>query len=473
MMLRSIRAFLLANLLVGVTLVTSLAVIGNLFLEHRRFQSHMDAQLSLSAYTMQAFLDRHLSADHFKTLQKHVDHIPDFMSELNYKLDDKERLNLLLRSIQFQVWDASERLVLHSASFSDVPLVRQSDMVGFDTVWRDGTPWRVFAVNTRSGFRIVVLQRNTFRIELEKQVTQDSLKVMLFIYPLLGLLIWVVVGRGLGSITQTAKDIRLRSDPERLNPLPDRDVPREIQPLVEELNHLFARLAEVFKREKRFAADAAHELRTPLAGISLQAQLALQAKTEERRTKALKRLLKGVDHGSHVINQLLTLSRMMPDASLQKLERVPLVFLIRETVASLGYLLESRNIRVVYDLCDEVSVLGHKTALGIMLRNVIDNAVRYAPEHTEVKIQLIKHAKSCEIRVEDQGEGISEALKERVFERFFREVGVKAKGSGLGLGIVKQIIDFHGGTIRLLDSDAGKGLVVELVLLNRPPSPHI
>jgi two-component system, OmpR family, sensor histidine kinase QseC len=463
-MLRSIRAFLLINLLVGVTLVTSLAVVGNLFLEHQRFQTHMDAQLSLSAYNMQAFLDHHLSSDDFKNIQKHIDHIPDFMSELHYKMGNKERLNLLLRSIQFQVWDASDHLVLHSSTSAHVPLIHQNSMVGFDTIWQAGAPWRVFMVNTRSGFRIVMLQRNIFRIELEKQVTKDSLRVMLFVYPLLGLLIWVIVGRGLSSIADTARDIRSRSDPNRLDPLPNRQVPKEIQPLVDELNRLFLRLGEVFKREKRFAADAAHELRTPLAGISVQAQLAMHAKTEERRMKALKRLLKGVDHGIHVIDQLLTLSRTMPDASLQKPERVALVPLIHKAIESLKYLMDSRHIRIVLDVPKSVKVSGHKTALEIMLRNIVDNAIRYAPENTEVRVALEDREKDCVISVLDQGHGISDALKKRVFERFFRDVGVKEKGSGLGLGIVKQIVDFHGGKIELRNAGDAGGLLVEVTL---------
>jgi two-component system, OmpR family, sensor histidine kinase QseC len=464
-MIKSIRTFLLVNLLLSVTLITSLAVIGNLFLEHKRFLTHLDAQLTLAAYTIESFLDEKADPDDIISIQKRINEIPEAINRLHYDLSpEMTKLNILLKSIQFQIWNRNNRLILTSYAAPNMPMVIQSENVGFDNVWKDNIPWRVFSIyNPSSGFRIVVLQRNTFRTELEKQITWDSLMVMAIIYPFLGLLIWVIVGRGLESITKTAKELKRRSNPNQLKPLKQKNLPKEIKPLVEELNHMLDGLQKAFLREKRFASDAAHELRTPLAGMAIQAQVAEQASNKKERDKALKSMLKCVDNCSHIIQQLLTLSRMMPDASINQSEKIKLNPLIRESVKNLAQVAETFETQIqIKCLTPSPELEGNKTALLILMRNLIDNAIRYSPKNSVVRVEsLIKNGRPI-FQVIDQGQGISEKLKERVFERFYRGSQDKIPGSGLGLGIVRQIVDLHKADIKLNKGADGKGLCAEI-----------
>lgn len=465
-MIRSIRKFLLVNLLLTVTLVTSLAVIGNLFLEHKRFLAHLDAQLTLAAYTIQSFLDVEPSPEEIKSMQQRINDIPEALGKINYEDNlDNEGINVLLRSIQFQVWNQHNHLILTSYAARDMPMIIQSDNVGFDNVWKNKVPWRVFSIyNPSTHYHIVVMQPNTTRVQLEKQITWDTLMVMAIIYPFLGLLIWIIVGRGLESVTKTAKELKRRSNPNRLKPIRTTHLPEEIRPMVEELNHLFVRLQKAFLREKRFASDAAHELRTPLAGISIQAELIKDAKNDQERQDAAGKMQKSVDNCSHVIQQLLTLSRMMPESTVNEPIKLNLNALIRQTAENLDAIVTECHSTIDLQLCQPVGYLmGNKTAILILLRNVIDNALRYSPDNTHITVISETNPQHTILKVIDQGAGIGKELQERVFERFYRgNQTSKNPGSGLGLGIVKQIADLHKAIIKLEKCPGDKGFVFSI-----------
>lgn len=462
-MIRSIRTFLLFNLFLSVTLVSVLAVIGNLFLEHKGFQTHLDSQLTLAAHTIRAFITKDLKPNHLKQVQSRMNEITDFMGSLHFEYDDEiDDLNLLLKSIQFQVWDNEGKLLLHSFAAPHVPVAKMS--TGFHNIWHHHNPWRIFTLNVpKQNIHIIVLQRYDFRAELERQITEDSIMIMLITYPFLALLIWIIVGRGLASIRSTANAIKRRA-PNKLTLIRNDNVPTELLPLIDELNHLFHRLAEAFDREQRFASDAAHELRTPLAALKTQVQVAMQQdETPTCTQNALTKVLKSVERSTHVVQQLLTLSRIVPEASINEPEPLTLRELASEMIIELLPAADLKNITLSLHASETcTSVYGNKTAILILLRNLIDNAIRYTPKNSQVEIRITANKETVDLRVIDNGPGISEDLRQRVFERFFRVLGTKTEGSGLGLGIVKQIVDLHRGQVALLKPKNHTGLEVKI-----------
>ena len=176
-------------------------------------------------------------------------------------------------------------------------------------------PWRVFtAYNPEAGISTVVGERFASRNRLGHIIARDDMYIMLLTFPLSGLLIWIIIGRGLSSLNRVAREVANRA-PNYLKPVEQYDVPIEIKPVIDELNKLFLRLQEAFDREKRFAADAAHELRTPLAALKTQAQVALKTDDPEEREVVLRNVIAGVDRSSHIVQQLLTMSRLVPEAN--------------------------------------------------------------------------------------------------------------------------------------------------------------
>ena len=460
-MISSIRTFLLANLLLSVTLSTTLAIIGNIFIEHKEFQTQLDSQLTLAAYTIQAFIDEGSSTDEIREIQDNIDQAPNFLSHVDYDIDQQiQTLNTLLNSIQFQVWDHEGELLLHSYAAPNID--QRNQKTGFNMIWLDGKPWRTFSIyNSKKAISIVVMQRHDLRINIEKQITEDSITIMIIIYPFLGLLIWLIVGKGLKSIAETTNEIKER-DRNRLSPISLDQIPQEIIPLIQELNRLFERLSEAFFREKRFASDAAHELKTPLAAISAQAQVIRNAKDDHTRQQAIDKLMLSVKRSSHVIHQLLVLSRMVPESSLKEQTVFHVDTVAREIIAELVPSALQKEISIELICNDKNNTMrGSKTAMGILIRNLVDNAIKYTPEHGTVEVHIFKETQHIIVQVDDNGPGIPEKLQHRIFERFFRIMGNKATGSGLGLSIVRQIIQIHNGEINIQNrTDITQGLRV-------------
>lgn len=462
----SIRTFLLVNLLLSITLITSLAIIGNLFLEHKDLQKHLNAQLTVGALIIRAFVSDDISQRNLSIIQKEINSLPNVAASY-YEDDHKRKFSSTYELIQFQIWGKNGELILHSSTAPKQPLSKGKS--GFSTKWIDGQLWHVFTTyDNRTGLRVDVAERSDFREELEGRVTQDSIFIMLVTYPFLGLLIWIIVGRGLDSIKQVTNEIRQRV-PSYLEPVDLEAVPTEIKPLIDELNKLFKRLMEAFEREKRFAADAAHELKTPLAALRAQTQVALKAVDETEMRDALSKVLLGVDRSAHVVQQLLTLSRMVPQATIKEFEKVDIVKQAKEVIADLAPVAIEKNTEIELSAPDNtLIIMGYPTAITILIRNLVDNAIRYTQDGSLVKVSIYRKAGQAILKVTDNGPGIPEALRGRVFERFFRVLGNKTIGSGLGLGIVQQIIEIHDAQIHLGEPEHGTGLDVTVIFNYSP-----
>lgn len=454
----SIRTFLLINLLLSITLITSLAIIGNLFLEHKDLQRHLNAQLTFAALTIQSFIGDNASDKSINKIQEKIDRLPEIAKDYYQRTHTKMYGNSY-ELIQFQIWDKDANLLLKSHSAPLIPLAK--NISGFSTNWVNGQLWHVFTnIDVESGMRIDVGERSDFREELEGRVTQDSIFIMLITYPFLGILIWIIVGRGLDSIRQVANEVRQKT-PSSLDPVNIEAIPSEIKPLIDELNKLFGRLRDAFEREKRFAADAAHELRTPLAALKTQTQVAINIQDPTELKTALDNILAGVDRSSHVVQQLLTMSRMVPQATLQQFDEVDLVLEARTQIAEIAPQAIEKNSDIELITKEEPIIIpGNAAAVNILIRNLVDNAIRYCPEGSEIKVMVKRVDDTAHLIVADNGPGIAPALRERVFERFFRVLGTKAQGSGLGLGIVAQIVELHNAEIVLGEPEEGTGLVV-------------
>ncbi len=461
-MIRSIRKFLLFNLLISIIITTTLTVIGNYILDQKDIQHHLDSLLSQSALSFQALIGNNISSLDLIKIQNQLNSVPRLAKQhhtsienpFDYSYEDK---------FQFQVWDNDGNLLVHSANSPLEPLSDETE--GFNIIKIHKEPWRVFTtIDPISGLIISVAERYDVRAELGQRIARDDIYIMLLVTPLLGLLIWIIIGKGLSPLQRVADEVAARA-PTFLKSVDLTSVPEEIKTLADEINKLFERLQQAFNREKRFSADAAHELRTPLAVLKTQAQVALRATSDEDRKIALQKLITGVDRSTHVVQQLLTLARMVPDRGYES-DNIGLVNLHKvaiDEIAQIAPTALEKNIDIELICPDEsLNIIGNKIALGILLRNLTDNAIRYTPEKGKVQVVIEKKEQHIKLHVIDTGPGIPAELRLRVFERFYRVLGTKQSGSGLGLAIVSQIAQLHHAEVTLNNGHLGKGLDITL-----------
>lgn len=354
--------------------------------------------------------------------------------------------------LAFQVWSA-EGLALRSPNAPAQPLTNGD--IGFSDSPLNGQPWRVFSLRSPdSGILVQVAQSLAIRGELIGAISQRLLTPLLLSLPLLALLIWFGIGRALQPLLRLADDVRQR-DPDYLAPLPLAEAPEESRALVEALNHLFARLQQAFENERRFTADAAHELRTPLAALKVQAQVALGAADDEARRSALRHILQGVDRATHLVSQLLTLARLDPDCPAAEDIPLRLDALAREALAEQADTARQRDIELALEADEAAVVVGSPDSLRILLRNLLDNAIRYTPPGGSVVVGVAGAGEGQQLTVDDSGPGIPAAERQRALQRFHRGQRAQAEGSGLGLSIVQRIVERHGARLSLDDSPLG------------------
>jgi two-component system OmpR family sensor kinase len=244
-----------------------------------------------------------------------------------------------------------------------------------------------------------------------------------------------------------------------LSPVLENGLPDEVQPLVRELNLLFGRVRTAFDAQQSFVADAAHELRTPLAALRLQAQSLERADNPEARKVAVARLTTGIDRATRLVEQLLVLARQEANAAGGVASQpVEVAELARRTVAEMAAVAQAKGVDLGLQQADAASVDGQADALHILLRNLVDNAIKYTPGGGTVDIAVRTEPGAVKVSVEDSGPGIPPEERERVFDRFYRIAGSEAQGSGLGLAIIKSIAERHGAKLELGQSDRLGGL---------------
>lgn len=348
----------------------------------------------------------------------------------------------------------------------DVPPLPAAAGEGLRELTHAGTHWRVYAL-PHEVQTIQVAQPTAQRRALALAVTARILAPLLLLMPLAALLIWWIVGRALRPLDALGRELAQRQ-PGQLAPLAVDRVPQEAQPLVTALNDLLGRLQAAFARQRALTADAAHALRTPLAAITLQAQLARKAADGPARDAALATLDSGIKRAGHLVAQLLALARMDPDAAREPPAALDLAQLARAAVDEVAPLAAAAQHRLELALPDTAPMTGHADALTMALVNLLDNAVRYTPAGGAIALRLASLAPATgggwQLTVIDSGPGIAPADHEQVFERFRRGRDATQPGSGLGLAIVREVVRLHGGQVTLGAGDAGRGLAVRIVL---------
>ncbi|MGE0447747.1 MAG: ATP-binding protein [Vicinamibacterales bacterium] len=357
-------------------------------------------------------------------------------------------------AVAFQIWDRGTRLALHSANAPDTPMGDRQ--TGFSDRVIAGTAWRVYTSWDHEGeYLIHVGERAGARQEILDDLVGAILAPLLVVLPVLGLLVWLAVSRGVRPVARVADEVQQR-DSERLDPLGLTGVPGELVPLVERLNTLFARVTRSLDQERRFTADASHELRTPLAAIRAQAQVALGATDAGERAAVLQKVIAGCDRAARLVEQLLTLARLDGTPG-EAPDTVDLSRLAAEVVADVAPVAMTRRIDVGLEAAPDASVRGHAALLRVLIRNLVDNAVRYSPDGSDVRVAMQQDGRHIILRVRDSGDGIPPVDRARVFERFYRVAGARADGSGLGLSIVAHIAEMHGARVEIGDGLDGRG----------------
>ncbi len=442
----SIKRYLLINLLLAITIISILSTFGNYFTDQRTINQHMDHLLSQSAFNIRALLNQ--KNFNYKQTQNVIKETFDN----NYAYQNK---------YQFVVLDKHGNILLNTPGSPKLSLNKIKK--GFHNITIDNNLWRTFALVDKHGHSIITAEELYLRNKLNHNFALNDLYVVLLSYPFLGLLIWYIVAHGLYPIKKATHELTRRAT-NYLEPMDLTTAPIEIKPLLLELNKLLSRVKEGINREKSFSGNAAHELRTPLAALKTQAQVALIANNEQERNSALQNLIACADRSTHIVQQLLTLSRLVPESISQETKQLNLTKIITDVIADLVPFALEKNIEIEYIGPQEpIYIKGIMTILGILARNLIDNAIRYTPESGAIQVNLTEKSHSVELSVCDNGPGIPKELRSHVFERFYRILGSKSPGSGLGLAIVQQIANLHQAQVILDDNSQGQGLIVKVI----------
>lgn len=376
-------------------------------------------------------------------------------------VEDAPSLHKYAPKVVFQVFHEG-RLMSRSANAGTTPMSTASS--GFATVrLSDGAEWRIFTTHgTERDVQVYVGEQTSSRNSILWAVLSGMLWPLVFALPLLALAGWWAVRQGLAPLRQLSHVLGQRQ-PQALEPVVLGDLPSEMRPMVQALNGLFERIEHMMVSERRFTADAAHELRTPIAAIRAQAQVVLGAGNDTaQRDHALQATLAGCDRATRLVEQLLTLARLeaTPVNTAAPAATVDLSALARRVAADLAPTALARHQTLELEALAPCAVTGDELLVGVLVRNLIDNALRYSPDSARVWVSVATESGQPVLRVEDSGAGMTEQEMARLGERFYRVLGHAQPGSGLGWSIVKRIADVFGAWVQVSRSDRLGGLAV-------------
>lgn len=406
-------------------------------------------------HELDELLDGHLAqAAALLVMQQAADKHPE-------RIDDTPVLHKYAPRVMFQVFHEGQ-LVLRSANAGTTPISAHD--LGFSTErLGDGKQWRIFTtLGAENDVQVFVGEMLESRESILLAVLQGVLAPLALALPLLALMGWWAVRRGLTPLRKLSLLLGQRHS-QALEPLSVEHLPTEMKPMVQALNDLLERVGVMLAFERRFTADAAHELRTPIAGIRAQAQVALGAGNDStQREHALRSTLAGCDRATRLVEQLLTLARLeaAPTAALSAVDLSQAARRVGADLAGAA-LTRHQTIELIADV--GCVVTGDDILIGVLLRNLIDNAMRYSPDGARIQVLVQAHARQVMLCVEDSGPGMTESELARLGERFFRVLGNAQPGSGLGWSIVRRIAHVYGATLRVGRSTALGGLAVTVL----------
>lgn len=362
-----------------------------------------------------------------------------------------------------QVWTQDGLRIFESAPRAVLP---QRAVMGFANVPANGTTYRVFSLQSH-GHVIQVAQDLQARHQLARAMALRTLWPVALMAPILMLLVWWSVSYSLRPLQRVRQQLA-RRQADDLGMIHVAELPEELQPLVADLNLLLERLRGAFEAQAHFVADAAHELRSPLAALKLQVQASQRAADEATRVQALQRLGAGIERASHLVDQLLTLARQQGQDGAD-MQPCDLGELARDSIAHCAAQAHEAGIDLGLASAEAPAVAGHPEALRILLRNLVDNALKYTPRGGTIDVSTALEGAHPVLRVEDSGPGIPAGERQRVLDRFYRVAnaggftGEGITGSGLGLAIVRSIAQWHRAEVHLSGSARLGGLRVDIV----------
>lgn len=433
----SIRRRLLVLLLGAVTLVWALAGVATYFDALREADRLLDAHLAQSSTLLIA-----------QTGHEILELGPGDL------LDPEE----FGKGVTFQAWLDGTQLVTKSR---DAPGVRLSPATrGFSDTTVSGRHWRVFTAYDREHELLIeVAEEHAVRQRIATRVAVNALVPLAIALPVLALLLWLGVGRALSPLAQLGEQIRARH-PLAPEPLGLLDAPIEVQPLVQRLNELFARIRRSTEIERRFTADASHELRNPVAAVRAQAEVARSTPDAATRNRALDFVLLACDRMAALMDQLLLLARLEQDRPDAALGRHDLAAIVRGAIAELApSALADGGADIELEAGGDTHVTGEPALLAILIRNLVQNALRHGRHG--VRVSVGREGEAVVLRVTDSGPGVPAAELAQLGERFFRG-SARNEGSGLGLSIVRRIAELHGASVAFAPGPGGRGLQVSV-----------
>ena len=439
---RRTLTLILGLLFLGLLIIT----VFNLHDSNHEIAEVYDAQLAQNARLLQGVMRMPMAS------KEHAELYQAFNSTLG-QAEPKVDGHPYESKIAFQVWNSQGAVLVHTASapsFTAPPVVP-----GFsDVVDQKGRKWRAFVLDDEQyGLKIWVGERDDVRADLVDRIVRHTVVPNLIGSVILAVVIWLAIGWGLKPLVDMAAKLRARH-PGSLEPLQLMPLPTELEPMQAALNRVLAQIQEVMGRERRFIADAAHEMRTPLAVLRVHAQNLMEAGSEQNRRESLEHLLAGVDRTTRLVNQLLTMARLEPQGTVEAPALNDLAATVRASLVQMTPWLLSKGLEPVLDVSDDIGLVRvDPVAIDIALNNLVTNAANFSPANGTITIRLRRKGDHCELSVEDQGPGIDEAERERLFERFYSRGN--DQGAGLGLTIVRTIADRLGGQIRLENRPEG------------------
>ncbi len=448
---KSIYFGIFGPLVLLITVAWIISVSASVYNIERRISESLDGQLSQAAYFFW------LRAAQVREQEYHgIEDLPD----------STQRAYGNLRSFAFQIWDGTELLIKSDSA----PETRMASRPGSSNGTINDTRWRFYyRIDGISGIDVIVGAQNRLSREAAVSLAVNSMGPMLVGLVLMFLVSSWAVWNGTRHLRRVSREIQKRS-PSDMRPIDASDAPSEVGAITASLNRFFGKLDVAIEGERRFTADASHELRTPIAAIEMSTELLRRAKTEEDKAKALANIKQSIDRSRRVIEQLLTLARLDPDESATTLEKVDLRPIIEKELEEIASDAFAKNIDLELDAVPVQPIMGDSACLSILVRNLLDNAARYAPENGQIVAALNKNKEGIELSVSDSGDGIPDAEKANVLNRFYRVTGTKTDGAGLGLSIVAKIAELHGAELRLETGSKLAGLSVRILF---PPVPQM
>ncbi|PVZ65403.1 hypothetical protein DC094_18145 [Pelagibaculum spongiae] len=442
----------LTLMIIGLLVLTSLtsAIWGYQGASHEA-EELFDAELAQLARFLQT---QHLQAEDHPLLLVPGPHVIDEVFGHKYE-----------KRIAFQIISKSGNILVSSAKSPVEPLQAE---IGFSNFMLDDKNWRSFKIIAENGSQIITAQDEKIRQELASYIAQESLIPQLLMLPLAALFCWLAIGRGLAPLNALSQRVKSISS-DSLQPIKDITVPQEARGLTDSLNDLLARLEITLQRERQFTADAAHELRTPLAALQLHTQLAqrqaVKSAANDQLNQSLDQVLQGTRRLTRLVEQLLMLSRLESQSSnAAGQSTLSLIPICQQQFSDLLPMADQKHLQLILNApqtnaVPTYQINGHSEALAILIRNLLDNAIKYSPENGEVTLSLQQNdlTNQLQISVTDQGCGFSQQALTHATERFWRDIesSQSLTGSGLGLSLVKRIVELMDGSIQIENQQAG------------------